>query len=96
MSLAVLAALAVVGMASPVEHKPNMHFSVHQVATGNTKIASPPIALLKAITKFNGTAPTVVKAAAAAAVQSGTVTATSYDVCNLVDVFDDVRLTILS
>lgn len=80
-SVAYLAAFAALGMASPVEKRANIKFTVPQVSTGNTKVAAPPVAMLKAISKYNGTAPTVVSNAAAAASQSGTVTASSYDVC---------------
>jgi hypothetical protein len=83
-TLAVLATLAALGVASPVEPRSNVKFTVPQVATGNKKIAAPPLALIKAVAKYNkgsnDTAPSVVKAAAAAAVQSGTVTAVSVDV----------------
>lgn len=78
-TLAVLAGFAAVAVASPVEKRDNIKFTVPQVATGNTNVAAPPIALSRAIKKFGGTPPTQVEAAAAAAQQSGTVTATSYN-----------------
>jgi hypothetical protein len=81
-TLAALAAIAAVAVASPVEPRasvPNVKFSVPQVSTGNTKVAAPPLALSKAIKKYGGTPPTVVEKAAAAAQQSGTVTANSYN-----------------
>ncbi|KAG2171163.1 hypothetical protein JADG_010902 [Aureobasidium aubasidani] len=78
-TLAALAAVAAVAVASPIEPRANIKFSVPQVSTGNTKVAAPPLALSKAIHKYNGTPPTVVQAAAAAAQQSGSVTANSYN-----------------
>jgi hypothetical protein len=79
-TIAALAAIAAVAVASPVQPpQSNVKFSVPQVATGNTKIAAPPVALLKAYTKYRATPPTVVEQAAAAAQQSGSVTANSYN-----------------
>lgn len=78
-TLAVLAAFAAVAVASPLEARANIKFSVPQVATGNTNVTAPPLALLKAINKYNGTPPTTVQKAAAAAQQSGSVVASSYN-----------------
>ncbi|KAI5201506.1 aspartic protease pepB [Aureobasidium subglaciale] len=80
-TLAALAAIAAVAVASPVEPRvsvPNVKFSVPQIANGNTKVAAPAIAVAKAISKYGGTPPTNVQRAAAAAQQSGSVTANSY------------------
>jgi len=76
----VLTTLAALGTASPIEQRANAQFTVPQVSTGNTNVAAPPLALLKAITKYNGTAPAVVEKAATSAQQNGTVTAASYNV----------------
>ena len=81
-SFAVLATFAALGVASPLEPRANVKFTVPQVATGNTNVTAPAIALANAIGKYGGTPPTVVQKAAAAAQQSGSVTASSYNVCN--------------
>ncbi|THW27300.1 hypothetical protein D6D22_10771, partial [Aureobasidium pullulans] len=78
-TLVVLAGLAALSAASPLQVSPKVQFTVPQVATNNTNVPAPPIALLKAISKYGGTPPTAVKAVAAAASQSGTVVATSYE-----------------
>lgn len=79
-TIAYLLGMAVLGMASPVKREEKMAFTVPLVSTGNTNVVAPAVALSNAIAKYKGTPPTVVQAAAAAAKQSGTVTATSIDV----------------
>ena len=78
--LAALSALAAASPISPLDNGQNVTFSIPQVSAGRAVKAAPPIALLKAISKYSGTAPSVVVQAAAAAQQSGTVTATPSDV----------------
>ncbi|KAL1305500.1 hypothetical protein AAFC00_002373 [Neodothiora populina] len=73
--LPLIAALAAVATASPVDVKGKVSFTVPQIATGNKTLAAPPIALSQAINKYKGTVPTVVQKAATAALQSGTVAA---------------------
>lgn len=80
LSLAALSALAAASPISPIPSGQNVTFSIPQVSAGRAIKAAPPIALLKAISKYGGTAPSAVVQAAAAAQQSGTVTATPSDV----------------
>lgn len=80
LSLAALSALAAASPISPLTDGQNVTFSVPQVSAGRAIKAAPPIALLKAISKYGGTAPSAVVQAAAAAQQSGSVTATPSDV----------------
>jgi len=65
--------LAALSSAAPTELKP---FTVTQVATGNKKFLAGPVAMMNAYNKYNKPVPANIAAAAAAALQSGTVTAT--------------------
>lgn len=80
LSLAALSALAAASPISPLNNGQNVTFSISQVPAGRAVKAAPPIALLKAISKYGGTPPSAVAQAAAAAQQSGTITATPSDV----------------
>lgn len=78
--IAASVALAALSSAAPTEQL-KVPFTVTQVATGNKKFLAGPVAMMHAYNKYNKPVPANVRAAAAAALQSGSVTATpqSYD-----------------